>query len=659
MEVENTGSRAKVQAKKPPRERKKRSPVWADYEDSRNGDGKKIANCKKCRKEFVAESTDGTNHLKRHQTTCPRWEDGARAPPPIAAPPTIPAAPPIIIGAPPEASNCGNSADLEEAAGDLAIPAAASAPTPAPPPIDEARPESSNCSKPADWEEATADLARMVALHGYDPSIVEDSYFKSFVRRLNPDFQVPSRAAIEDICDGVQDDAERVLRSALRHNYNKVNLVIDRTETAQGPVLYLACHFIDDDWNRREMMVHVNMDLPEGMEPMPLYLDGYNLGDELQIMELNDIVYEEFTIRDRVFSTRIGPVGDLKEDYLLDTEQKILYDTTHYDMLQTVASCLYNSLVSEVVKLDIESNLEEIFVTRQEREQFYTRNGLHHLLWYSCYCSLLVFHEYDSFFSSTNLIELMCHVWGEIYRAIKTISDPNHPTPNIVLRELFKVRETLHSEIAKVSGHETDLYEEIDVSKDDVVDVLVEAEAILVQRLKENIFFRSLGGISIQGLEWSIPLVLDPRYKLKYIRFVFSREFSSEAEEYISKITGEIKQLFLWFSGYISETDGEDHGTEMTSAASAHQLDQAWGEHRRSSEATKTELDRYLEGPLIVGTDAFDILNWWKLNSSFYPTLARIARAVLAIPTCRKLSSELMSQITSRIRGYSKGKLKF
>lgn len=150
--------------------------------------------------------------------------------------------------------------------------------------------------------------------------------------------------------------------------------------------------------------------------------------------------------------------------------------------------------------------------------------------------------------------------------------------------------------------------------------------------------------------------MLDPRYKLKYIRFVFRRVFSSDAEEYISKITGKIEHIFSEFSEDVSETDGEDHDTEMTSAASAHQLDQAWGEHRRSSEATKTELGRYLEGPLVDETVDFDILNWWKLNSYLYPTLALMARAALAMPTCRKPSSELMSQITSRIRGYSKKK---
>ena len=50
-------------------------------------------------------------------------------------------------------------------------------------------------------ENASADLARMIALRGYDPSFVEDDYFRSFVRRLNPGFEVPSRVAIEEMCD--------------------------------------------------------------------------------------------------------------------------------------------------------------------------------------------------------------------------------------------------------------------------------------------------------------------------------------------------------------------------------------------------------------------------------------------------------------------------
>lgn len=39
----------------------------------------------------------------------------------------------------------------------------------------------------------------------------------------------------------------------------------------------------------------------------------------------------------------------------------------------------------------------------------------------------------------------------------------------------------------------------------------------------------------------------------------------------------------------------------------------------------------------------FDILNWWKVHSSVYPTLARIARDILAIPTSTVASENAFS----------------
>jgi len=81
-----------------------------------------------------------------------------------------------------------------------------SSPRPQPQPQPQLQPsgpgESSDRREPAglDDQEASRDLARMIALHGHDPSVVEDDYFRSFVRRLNPQFKLPSRDAIEDLC---------------------------------------------------------------------------------------------------------------------------------------------------------------------------------------------------------------------------------------------------------------------------------------------------------------------------------------------------------------------------------------------------------------------------------------------------------------------------
>ena len=44
------------------------------------------------------------------------------------------------------------------------------------------------------------------------------------------------------------------------------------------------------------------------------------------------------------------------------------------------------------------------------------------------------------------------------------------------------------------------------------------------------------------------------------------------------------------------------------------------------------ELDSYLDEKVISRMEDFNILSWWKTNANRYPTLARIARDILAIP---------------------------
>jgi hypothetical protein len=112
----------------------------------------------------------------------------------------------------------------------------------------------------------------------------------------------------------------------------------------------------------------------------------------------------------------------------------------------------------------------------------------------------------------SELIGLLCNIWGTIYHAIKRISASNCPTSNLVLRELFYLREVLQFEIAHNGGHNAD--------------ALRDARDNLDKSLQDTY------------LVWSIPLVLDPRYKLKFIKFNFERVFSPErAAYYISDVT--------------------------------------------------------------------------------------------------------------------------
>jgi hypothetical protein len=75
----------------------------------------------------------------------------------------------------------------------------------------------------------------------------------------------------------------------------------------------------------------------------------------------------------------------------------------------------------------------------------------------------------------------------------------------------------------------------------------------------------------------------------------------------------------------------------------------------------RSELDRYLEDEMVdIHTKDFDILDWWKVAGTRYPTLRLIARDIFAIPittvasesafsTSGRVLSEHRSRLTSQM----------
>jgi hypothetical protein len=57
----------------------------------------------------------------------------------------------------------------------------------------------------------------------------------------------------------------------------------------------------------------------------------------------------------------------------------------------------------------------------------------------------------------------------------------------------------------------------------------------------------------------------------------------------------------------------------------------------------KSEIDRYLMEDVEKPNVSFDILNWWKVNSTKFPVLAQIARILLAIPITTVASESAFS----------------
>ncbi|CAL5008798.1 unnamed protein product [Urochloa decumbens] len=621
-----------------------RSAVWEHFTRFTDGDGRDKARCNRCHQVLGAATRSGTSSLWGHVRACSERDGACRELHPKPVPPRPPCAP----------LRSAEYLDRE-------------------PGLQGGGRE--------EEEEATAsrDLARMIALHGYNPSMVEDSYFRSFVCRLSPEFKLPSRITIEEMCDSIFDEKRKGLFSRLQHTSGgRVSLSVGKAEAVEGDVYFTACHFIDDGWNLHRMVMDAYDHLPWPLYHGPLsgvpevslnFEDLCSLAID-RIMTIDDDDISGHDVLDRVFMVardkrdqyiRIEPKDYIERKYpsTYPRRRELIYDTYMDIALCCIARRLTvqpNLAVDTMYAHFIESEVEDLHLTRQRRQHLLSHLGLddprtYNERWYSCYCSLEVLHNEGR--SSTvpcldsELIGLLRNIWGTIYRAIKRISASNSPTSNLCLRELFNVREVLQFELARTQagGH-------------NFSDVLRDTTGTLDKRLQDSY------------LVWSIPLVLDPRYKLSYIEFNFRRAFNPDrAAYYISEVTRKIKKLYSDYTEHDGVVNGTySDGATVMAVGTADLLEQAWDEHCRAQHRmtsdgsevgssypeAETELDHYLNDHLAPRTEGFDILNWWRVHSSEYPTVAQMARDALAMPTCSQLSSEQIANVRSIIRGYSK-----
>ncbi|XP_009608079.1 zinc finger BED domain-containing protein RICESLEEPER 2-like isoform X2 [Nicotiana tomentosiformis] len=147
-----------------------------------------------------------------------------------------------------------------------------------------------------------------------------------------------------------------------------------------------------------------------------------------------------------------------------------------------------------------------------------------------------------------------------------------------------------------------------------------------------------------------ISYVLDPRHMFHSLSFALAAMFE---ETKGVKIQEEVKTYMkTLFSEYIKMNgDSYPSSPSSTSSSCPSSLSPTSSPSLCSSSSSfskfmldlkrhksggcidlKTELDKYLGEDVEGEKDKFDVLGWWKLNSPRFPTLADMARDVLAIP---------------------------
>jgi len=170
-----------------------------------------------------------------------------------------------------------------------------------------------------------------------------------------------------------------------------------------------------------------------------------------------------------------------------------------------------------------------------------------------------------------------------------------------------------------------------------------------------------------------VAVVLDPRYKLsQYTEFAIHQIYGqSTGEKVWAAVNKGLHGLFEEYRATFAPSDGTPQSTESESPQSkqvggsdrmmksmyAKRMKLNSGSSSSYNRGSRTELEKYLAEECEDDIKNFDILAWWKGQSSRFPILSRLARDVLAIPistvasesafsTCGRIMDDFRTSLT-------------
>uniref|UniRef100_A0ACD5WTF9 Uncharacterized protein n=1 Tax=Avena sativa TaxID=4498 RepID=A0ACD5WTF9_AVESA len=155
-----------------------------------------------------------------------------------------------------------------------------------------------------------------------------------------------------------------------------------------------------------------------------------------------------------------------------------------------------------------------------------------------------------------------------------------------------------------------------------------------------------------------IVVILDPRYKHKFLEFCFSNIYDQDkAKNFTKKVEDGLRRLFEWYV----EAESAASNSEAPHAPLVVDLEECAEDPRKlwasnfkehlqviESKAANTELSRYLSELCEKDTDEFNILTWWRRQQNKYPTLSKVAKDVLAVPVST-IASEASFSTSRRV----------
>jgi hypothetical protein len=145
--------------------------------------------------------------------------------------------------------------------------------------------------------------------------------------------------------------------------------------------------------------------------------------------------------------------------------------------------------------------------------------------------------------------------------------------------------------------------------------------------------------------------VLDPRLKLKYVKFCLGELYDYDKAQLLTKkVKDNLVSLYEFYLKADEVVDDNKHKQDVNDVIDDMEVDvNTLARFKRHSQEediveNRNEVERYLvDGCEDSNDDKLDILGWWKINASKYKILSKLTQHVLAFPISTVTSESAFS----------------
>ncbi|KAK3040488.1 hypothetical protein RJ639_028773 [Escallonia herrerae] len=217
--------------------------------------------------------------------------------------------------------------------------------------------------------------------------------------------------------------------------------------------------------------------------------------------------------------------------------------------------------------------------------------------------------------------EEVCKFLKIFQEVIDSISGTKYPLANMFLPEVWKIKEALNEKSREENSY----------------------MRAMAMKMKEK--FDKYWGECNQLM--AIAAVLDPRYKMTFIKFSFPKMYNEvESKKNIELVSGSLLEVYkeyvlnhalhcLSVTKEMNIVGGSSSTTTTTYKAKGKTKYDLYVRSMENVMPIKSDLETYLEGVYICEVNCesqFDVIRWWKANNLKYKILSTMTVNILSIP---------------------------